>query len=98
MKLIRFAHNLTLCYEDLEKIIGGNSIMTHRISRARRAVDPWLKENVKDSRFWDGKFDTDHVGEIELPTPTDEERMAMFERFKAMPNPLEGKEVIVVEV
>jgi len=32
-----------------------------------------------------------NVYEDLLPTPTDEERMAMFERFTSMPNPLEGK-------
>jgi hypothetical protein len=85
-------------YEDLEKIIGESGIMTHMIPRVMKSVDPWLKENVHDARFWDGKFDTSHTGEIELPTPTDEERKSMFERFEAMPNPLEGKEVIAVVV
>ena len=84
-------------YEDLGAIIGDDGIITHMIPRVMRAVDPWLKENVKDSRFWDGKFDTTHTREIELPDPTKQDREAMFERFKAMPNPFTGKNVIVVE-
>jgi len=64
-------------YEDLGAIIGDDGIITHMIPRVMRAVDPWLKENVKDSRFWDGKFDTTHTGEIELPDPTKQDREAM---------------------
>lgn len=77
-------------YEDLGKIIGGDGILTHMIPRIMKAVNPWLKENVKDPRFWDGMFYADHAGEIELPNPTEEERAAMFELFKAMSDPLEG--------
>lgn len=33
-----------------------------------------------------------------MPEPTAEDRAAMFERYKAQPNPLEGKEVITVQV
>lgn len=85
-------------YKDLEKIIGESGIMTHMIPRVMKSVNPWLKENVHDARFWDGEFDQGHTGEIELPTPTDEERKSMLELFKAMPNPLEGKELILVMV
>ena len=58
------------------------------IPRVFDAIKPWLEENVKDARFWDGEFDTTHTGEYDLPTPTAEERKVFFERFAAMPNPL----------
>lgn len=85
-------------HEDLGTIIGIEGLMTHMLPRVMRAVEPWLRENVNDERFWDGEFDQTHTGELELPVSTDEDRAAMFERFKAQPNPLAGKEVIPVVV
>lgn len=85
-------------YEDLAYIIGDDGIMTHMIPRVARAIAPWLREQVRDERFWDGEFDTTHTGEYPLRAMNPEERKAAFGRYKAMPNPLEGKEVVVVEV
>ena len=73
-------------------------LMTHMLPRAMRAVEPWLREHVKDERFWNGEWDQTHTGEFELPESTDEDRAAMFERYKAQPNPLAGKEVIAVQI
>ena len=84
-------------YEDLGLITGETGLMTHMLPRARRAVEPWLRDHVTDSRFWDGAFDPTHIGETELPEPSDADRAAMFERYKAQPNPLEGKTVIAVQ-
>ena len=39
-----------------------------------------------------------HIGEYALPEPTADDRAAMFERYKAQPNPLEGRGVIAVHV
>lgn len=72
-------------------LTGSNDLMTHMLPRAMKAVEPWLKEKVTDSRFWDGEYDTTHTGDIELPTPTEQDQKVFLERFKAMPNPLEGK-------
>ncbi len=83
-------------YQDLEEITGEKGLMTHMLPRVQRAVEPWLREQVTDSRFWDGEYDTTHTGEIDLPTPTAEDRKLMFERYAAQPNPLEGKKVISV--
>ncbi len=83
-------------YEDLGEITGETGLMTHMLPRACKAVEPWLREHVKDPRFWDDKYDTTHTGEIELPTPSEADRKAMFERYAAQPNPLAGKEVISV--
>jgi len=64
--------------------------MTHMLPNAVRAVEPWLREHVKEERFWDGEYDTTHTGEVELPTSTDEDRAAMLERYKEQPSPFEG--------
>lgn len=85
-------------YEDLGIITGESGLMTHMLPRAMRAVEPWLRQHVTDSRFWDGEFDQSHKGEYVLPESTAEDRAEMFERYKAMPNPLEGKQVIVASV
>lgn len=77
-------------YEDLGAITGEDGLMTHMLPRVLDAVKPWLEEHVTDNRFWDGEYDISHEGEYELPTPTKEDQAAMFERFKTMPNPLEG--------
>ena len=84
-------------YEDLGIIMGETGLMTH-LPRAIRACVPWLREHVTDSRFWDGEYDTTHTGETELPTPSEADRKAMFERYAAHPNPLAGTEGIGVVV
>lgn len=81
-------------YEDLRTITGQKGLLP----RAIRAIEPWLREQVKDNRFWDGEYDLSHTGDIELPEPTEEERAAMFENYKAQPNPLDGKNVIAVQM
>ncbi len=85
-------------YEDLGIITGETGLMTHMLPRAWRAVEPWLREKIADSRFWDGQYDPTHTGEIELPTPTEADRAEMFERYKAQPDPLAGKSVIAAQV
>ncbi len=85
-------------YEDLGIITGNRGLMTHMLPRVINAVEPWLREHVKCERFWNGEFDTTHVGEFDLPESTCEERKLMLERYLAQPNPLAGKSVFVVEV
>ena len=85
-------------YKDLEFLTGMEGLFTHMLPRALTAVTPWLKEEVTDPRFWDGEFDQSHIGEIEIPTPTDEDRKKMLAIYMDQPNPLEGKEVIVAAI
>ena len=85
-------------YEDLGYLIGEDGIMTHMLPRVMDAVEPWLREHITDSRFWNGEYDTAHTGEYELPEPTELDRAVMFDRYKTMPNPLQGKKVIALKV
>lgn len=82
-------------YQDLGFIVGEYELMTHMLPRVMRAVEPWLREQVTEPRFWDGEYDTTHTGEYPLRAMTPEENKAALERYAAMPNPLAGKEVIV---
>ncbi len=81
-------------YEDLGMIMGQEGLMTHMLPRAMRAVEPWLKDNVIEGRFWDCRFDQTHIELVDLPEPTIEERKAMVVRYLAQPDPLDGKVVI----
>ena len=54
-------------------------------------------DESKQPRYWDGEYDTTHTGEIELPEPTEQDRAEMFDRYKEMPNPLAGKDVVVIQ-
>jgi hypothetical protein len=83
-------------YQDLEFIIGDDGIMTHMIPRVRQAIEPWLREQITDARFWDGEYDITHTGEYPLRAMTPEESEAALKRYAAMPNPLAGKEIIPV--
>lgn len=85
-------------YEDLEIITGEKGLMTHMLPRAMNSVEPWLRQHVTDPRFWDGEWDRTHTGEYHLPEPSQSDRDAMFERYAAQPNPLEGKDVLVAKV
>ena len=85
-------------YEDLGEITGQKGLMTHMLPRAMRAVEPWLREHVTDSRFWDGEYDTTHAGDCPLPEPTEADRAAMTERYTAQPNPLDEKEDMGVQI
>ncbi len=85
-------------YEDLEYIIGETGLMTHMLPNVWRAIEPWLKEQVQDTRFWDDEYDTTHVGDFPLRAMTAEESRAARERYMALPSPLSGKSVIAVTV
>lgn len=80
--------NIKHVYEDIEIITGTPGLMTHQIPNALTALKPWLLANVTDPRFWDGTFDITHVGDIELPEMTDDERDALLGRFAALSSPL----------
>ena len=94
----RLHTDIGFVYQDLGAIMGEDGLMTHMLLRVMRAVDPWLRQQVTDARFWDGAYDPSHTGEVELPEPTTEERAEMVQRYLAQPNPLAGKQLIGVVV
>lgn len=55
-------------YEDIRYITGIEHIFTHMLPKFHSAMLPYLKNNIKDPIFWNDKYDTSHIGEIELKT------------------------------
>lgn len=84
-------------YHDIELLSGETGIMTHMLPRVIKAMEPWLRSVITDERFWDGKFDQSHTGELSITTMDSKEKAEMFARFALRPNPLAGKEVIICE-
>ena len=74
-------------YEDLGFIVGDDGLMTHMLPRVIDAVEPWLRSQVSDERFWDGAYDTTHTGEYPLRAMDATESAEALARFAAMPLP-----------
>lgn len=70
-------------YQDLEMITGESGLMTHMLPGVCDAVLPWLKKHVTEPRFWDGEYNPAHVGDWELPEPTDADRRDMLKRYES---------------
>jgi len=68
-------------YEDLEWFIGEKGIMTHMLPGVCEAVTPYLSEHIKDSRFWEKIYDTEHTGIIDIPEPSEKDREIMLKRY-----------------
>jgi hypothetical protein len=68
-------------YEDIAIITGEGGVMTHQLSNAARAIQPYLREKITDARFWDGKNDPTHTGDIDVPTMDGVEQEAMWKRY-----------------
>lgn len=83
-------------YQDMELITGEKGLMTHMLPRVAKAIEPWLRKNVMEQRFWEDVYDTTHTGDYSLPEPTQEERAEMFKLYCAQPNPLEDKKVVAI--
>ncbi len=85
-------------YQDINAIIGEDgAVMTHMIPGLLESIDPWLHEHVTDERYWDGQYDPTHIGEIELPDPSEDDRKTFLELYRSKPNPLAGKQVILIK-
>lgn len=74
-------------YKDLEYITGMEGLFTHMLPNVMRAVEPWLREQVRDDRFWDDEYDTTHVGDFDLRSMDDGERRNMLQRYGKLPHP-----------
>lgn len=85
-------------YEDLEFIIGEEGLMTHMLPNVNKAVEPWLREQVTDPKFWEDVHDPSHTGEYPLRAMTKEESAEVLKRYAALPSLLAGKNVVGISV
>lgn len=76
-------------YADIDLIIGSAGVMTHQIPNAIEALYPYIKSRAPDDRLWNGSYDPDHIGEIDVPAMSASEKAEFVERFLALPSLLE---------
>lgn len=80
-------------YKDIEFLTGEEGVMTHMLPNACQALLPILEERLKalenSERFFEDKYDTTHVGEVDMPALTEEERKIFWENYKSLPSLLE---------
>lgn len=74
-------------YEDIEFLVGQRGIMTHHLPNANRALEPWLREQIADQRFWDGVCDGSHTGETAIEPMNEAAKAEFWKRFEALPSP-----------
>ena len=78
-------------YQDIEYLTGESGIMTHMLPNAWRALDPYLRTVVPDTRLWDGQHDPSHTGDIDVPPMDEVAKEAFWARYDALPHPFFGK-------
>lgn len=74
-------------YEDIEYIVGAEGVMTHMLPNAVRAIHPFLLKKIDDSRFFDGKYDTEHTGEFVINQMSAEEQREFWDYYGKLPSP-----------
>jgi hypothetical protein len=100
----RLHTNMDDIYKDIEMITGESGIMTHMLPNVMRAMEPWLKVIMNkrtgdadtDERFFDGKYDVTHTGDVPFPSMSKEEKAEFWKAYGELPSLLEGKKVISV--
>lgn len=81
--------------EDLETLTGV-SFMTHQLLSALPAAQAVLQQRNLPKRFWDGKYDPEHTGDISVQ-PFNKQELTFFrDIYLSGKDPLEGKQVVVI--
>lgn len=77
----RLHTDMTHIYDDLMFLLSLDDIRTEQLPQANHLVEPSLKRQFPDARFWDGKFDTSHTGMVEIEPLTVPEYIAAMTPF-----------------
>tara|TARA_R110002012_G_C11416004_1_gene587639 strand:+ start:361 stop:651 length:291 start_codon:yes stop_codon:yes gene_type:complete len=80
----RLHTKLAHVYLDLQFLTGVESVFTHQIPVFLDAINPWLKEKIIDPKFWDGKHDRGHKGEIAIKPMNANEQDLFNKRLTAI--------------
>lgn len=85
-------------YQDVDYLTGTPGVMTHQLSRAARALLPYLQRQLQDRRFFEDTYDVTHVGEVEISPMGPEDLVEFWRLYSEQPDPLVGKDVVTVLV
>lgn len=77
-------------YKDIEFLVGTEGLFTHQLRSACDAMMPWLKEKIKEERFWDDQYDTTHIGEYDISPMNEKEKKEFWQAYGSLPSSLEG--------
>lgn len=68
-------------YTTVEYLTTKKGVMTHQLGSAAVALQPYLVKKLEGKpRFFDGKYDTTHTGEVDIP-PMDPEEHKRFQEI-----------------
>ena len=73
-------------YEDIEFFTGDKGIMTHQLPNACKALIPYLRNNCRDERLWDGLYDPSHTGNIDVAPMTGKDKEDFLSRYSSLPS------------
>jgi len=74
-------------YQDMETLTGMEGLFTHMLPNVMKAMEPWLKEKVKEPRFWNDEHDTEHAGDYEIEPMSKDEKTLVMQRYSKLPHP-----------
>lgn len=74
----RLHTDIAYVYEDIEYITGEKGVMTHQLPAAVRCLEPYLRKYATDPRFWDGKYDPEHTGNVDVPAMSADDKEKFF--------------------
>lgn len=66
--------------EDIDWIAGYGTF-THQIPDALKLISPWLMDNLRDPRLFNGKYDPHHLGTLQISCMSDTEKEEFSERM-----------------
>lgn len=84
----RLHTDMSHIYEDIEMLIGEKGIMTHMLPNVSHALEPFLRKQIPDEKFWEDLYDTSHIGEVVVKPLDEEEKLEFWKLYRELPNPL----------
>ena len=70
--------NINNIKDDITFFVGRGVDSTFLLSRVNDRLIPHLREKLKDEKFWNGKYDPEHTGTIEVSPLTSDEQMILI--------------------
>lgn len=71
-------------YADIEWLTDAEGIFTNMLPNACRALEPYLRDVATEPRLWDGAYDPQHVGTIDMAPMGNKDKAAFWARYGAL--------------